>query len=86
MIGWENWNQTSDQQDVKMSWRGGSWKAHESEQAVFIFLVASPLSGALDKTAMLRRLMKIYERSLQALLYSFLLSSLPLARQFSRGS
>ena len=49
---------------------GGSWKGHESAQAVFIFLAAlplvcarfargfaaSPLSGAPDKTAMLRRL------------------------------
>ena len=26
-----------------MSWRGGSWKGHESGQAVLIFLTASPL-------------------------------------------
>ena len=26
-----------------MSWRGGSWKGHESGQAVFFFLAASPL-------------------------------------------
>ena len=35
---------------------GGSWKGHESGRAVFVFLAASPLSRAPNKTAMLHRL------------------------------
>ena len=36
---------------------GGSWKGHESRQlAVFVFLTASPLSHAPNKTATLHRL------------------------------
>ena len=66
LIGWENWNQTSCQQDVKMSWRGRQLKRPRIRAGGFYFSrgFAREFRGPrlrrscarLDKTAMLRRL------------------------------
>ena len=59
MIGWENWNQTSCPQDVKMSWRRRDFKWPRIQAGGFCFscrfaarsrvFAASPLSSAPTK-------------------------------------
>ena len=67
LTGWRNWNQTSCQQDVKMSWRGQQLKRPPIRAGSFYFchsfdlapfFMASPLSSMPDRTAILCRLVK----------------------------